>query len=110
MTDAQKNDRQQTVSHRSRPFTDLSRLAVTKNQVSCDVAGEAVILNLENGVYYSTNPVGARVWYLIQESRTLADVRDTLLEEFDVESSRLEADLRVFLEQLSVQGLVEITE
>lgn len=91
-------------------FTDVSRLVATKNQVSCDVAGEAVILNLEKGVYYSTNPVGARVWGLIQESTTLANVRDTVLDEFDVEASNLDADLRVFLEQLFVHGLAEITE
>ena len=110
MTD-QTNDRQ-PISKPAMPLTDVSRLVAAQHQVSRDVAEEAVIVNLENGVYYSTNPVGTRIWQLIirQESRTFADLRNTLLDEFDVDAARLEADLRVFVEQLFVHGLVELTE
>jgi coenzyme PQQ synthesis protein D (PqqD) len=91
------------------PLTELSRVVVAKNLVSRDLAGEIVILNLQNGVYYGINPVGARVWNLVQELRTFAEVRDTLLEEYDVEAGCLEADLRLLLAQLAEGGLVEIT-
>ena len=90
-------------------LTDQSRIVVTKDRVSCDLAGETAILNLENGVYYGLNPVGARVWNLIQEPRTFADLRNALLDEYDVDAARLEPDLRSLVAQLAEQGLIDIT-
>lgn len=90
-------------------LTDQSRVVVVKDQVSCDLAGEVAILNLANGVYYGLNPVGARVWNLIQEPKTFKQVRDTLLTEFEVEAAQLDVDLRDLLTELAGQGLVEIT-
>jgi hypothetical protein len=98
------------MSQRAVPLTDTSRVVVTGNHLACNLAGEVVILNLENGVYYGMNPDGSRVWNLVQESTTFADVREALLEEFDVEASSLEKDLRTVLEQLFEHGLVTITE
>ncbi|HEV3217742.1 MAG TPA: PqqD family protein [Vicinamibacterales bacterium] len=98
------------MSQRPLPLTDLSRVVANGNHLACNLAGEAVILNLENGVYYGVNPDGTCVWNLIQEPRTFADVRDTLLEEFDVEPTSLEADLRALPQQLAEHGLIKITE
>ena len=43
-----------------------SVIVTATDQVSADLAGEAVILNLESGVYYSLDEVGAYIWSLIQ--------------------------------------------
>jgi hypothetical protein len=83
---------------------------VSKDQVSCDLEGEAAILNLKNSVYYGLDPVGARVWQLIQEPTTLAQIRDVLRAEYDVDASQLESDIRDLVEQMAEQGLVEITQ
>ena len=85
-----------------------SRIVASKDQVSCDLAGEAAILNLKNSVYYGLDPVGARVWNLIQEPKTLAEIRDTLLGIYDVDSLKLESDLRALLSELAEQGLIDI--
>jgi hypothetical protein len=86
-----------------------SRVVVSKDQVSCDLEGEAAILNLKNSVYYGLDPVGARVWQLIQEPTTLAQIRDVLRAEYDVDASQLETDIRDLVEQMAEQGLIEIT-
>lgn len=88
---------------------EQSLVVAAKDQVSCDLAGEAAILGLRDGVYYGLDLVGARVWNLIQEPTTFAALRDTLLGEYDVEASNLESDLRELLEQLSKHGLVVVT-
>jgi hypothetical protein len=87
-----------------------SRVVVSKDQVSCDLEGEAAILNLKNSVYYGLDPVGARVWQLIQEPMTLAQIRDVLRAEYDVDVSQLETDIRDLVEQMAEQGLIEITQ
>jgi len=91
-------------------LSENTRVVASKDQVSCDLAGEAAILNLKNGVYYGLDPVGARIWTLIQEQRTFAELRETLLAEYEVEAAQLEADLRALLAQLAEQQLIEITE
>ena len=87
-----------------------SRVVVSKDQVSCDLEGEAAILNLKNSVYYGLDPVGARVWQLIQEPTSLAQIRDVLRAEYDVDASQLETDIRELIEQMAEQGLIEITQ
>lgn len=85
-----------------------SVVAASKDQVSCDLGGEAAILNLKNGMYYGLDPVGARAWNLLQEPRSVQGVRDMLLEEFEVEAARCESDLLALLEQMLAEGLIEI--
>ena len=83
---------------------------LTSNQVSCELEGEAVILNLQSGVYYGLDPVGAVIWKLMEEPRTVASVRDAVLEKFEVEAKRCEEDLLSLLEKLSHEGLIETSE
>ena len=85
-------------------------MVAAKEQVSADLAGEAVILNMESGTYYSLNEVGARVWGLVGEPRTVDEIRDTILEEYEVEADHCERDVVALLEQLADAGLVEIRE
>ncbi|MGC1203219.1 MAG: PqqD family peptide modification chaperone, partial [Candidatus Acidiferrales bacterium] len=69
---------------------------------------EASILNLKNTVYYGLDPVGARVWTLLQQPRSVEQLRDTLLEDYEVESARCENDLLSLLEKMRAEGLIEV--
>lgn len=85
-----------------------SSVSVAESVVSCDLDGEAAILNLKDGVYYGLNPVGARVWKLVQEPATLEEILKTLLEEYDVEEEQCFQDTVELLEELQNKGLVTI--
>ena len=56
-------------------------VVVADDVVSCDLDGEAAILNLKDGVYYGLDPIGAKIWNLIQNPRTLNDVVEKIWEE-----------------------------
>ena len=90
-------------------LTPESRLVLSKDQVSCDLAGEAAIVNLKNGVYYGVDSVGAQVWNLMREPVTFVRMIDSLLQIYEVERATLEADVRRFLNELAEQGLIEIS-
>ena len=83
-------------------------VVASKEQASADLGAEAAVLNLKNGIYYGLNPVGARIWTLIQTPRTVREVRDTLIDEYDVDSDRCESDLVALLQQLVEHDLVDI--
>jgi hypothetical protein len=84
------------------------RIVASKEQVSCNLAGEAAILSLKNGVYYGLNPVGSRIWNLIQTPRTFGELRTILLNEYNVEATELEQDMARLFRELSEHKLVEI--
>jgi hypothetical protein len=45
---------------------------------------------------------------LIQEPKTFAEIRENLLNIYDVNRSQLESDLQALLTQLAEQGLIDI--
>jgi hypothetical protein len=77
-------------------------------QVSCALGEERAILNLKNCVYYSLDPVGARVWDLLREPRSVSELRDSLFEMYDVEAELCERNLLNLLEKMRAEGLVEV--
>jgi hypothetical protein len=85
-----------------------SLVVAAKEQISSDLGGEAVILNLKTGVYHGLDAVGARIWNLLQEPRNVNDIRDALLNEYEVEPDRCERDLLALLQQLADSGLIEV--
>jgi len=87
-----------------------SIVVAAKEQVSADLSGEAVILNIESGMYYSLDKVGAHIWSLIQEPRTVNEIRAAVLREYEVEPDRCERDIVTLLEQLADAGLVEVRD
>ena len=93
-----------------RKLSECSVIRITKDAVHCDVEDEVVILGLKDGVYYGLNPIGAFIWNLIQEPKTVAEIRDAVLEEYDVEKELCENDLMELLTELSDKGLIEVEE
>jgi hypothetical protein len=85
-----------------------STVVAAKDQVSSDLGGEVAILDLKAGVYYGLDAVGARIWSLIQEPRTVNEIRNILLEEYEVQPERCERDLLVLLQRLADEGLIEV--
>jgi hypothetical protein len=90
------------------PLTLSTVVAAARDQVSCRVEGEVVILNLADEVYYGLDPVGARVWGLMSEPRTVAELRDAIVAEYDVDAATAERDLLDLLEEMASRGLVEV--
>jgi hypothetical protein len=83
-------------------------VVAARDQVSSDLADEAVILNLKSGVYYGLNSVGARIWNLVQHPKTIHEIRDVLVDEYDVDPDLCKRDLQTLLQDLEAAGLVQI--
>jgi hypothetical protein len=91
-------------------LTPYTTIVINQDVVSCDLVDEAAILNLKTGIYYGLDPVGARIWKLIQTPRQLNEILETLLNEYEVEKTRCQNDLIELLEQLIDKELVIIKE
>ena len=89
-------------------LSDEAVVKASPDQVSSEVDGETVSLNLRSGVYYSLNAVGSRIWQLLQESRSVRDIRAAIEREYEVDAERCERDVLRLLNELDAKGLIEV--
>ena len=74
---------------------------------------ELILLNLSSGTYYSLDPIGTRIWQLLQAmpSQPLQGVLNTLLEEYETPAaSRCAHDLMALVTQLQEHRLIEVVD
>jgi len=90
--------------------TGRSVVVASEQQVSSDLCGEAVILHLTSGVYYGLNAVGASVWALLREARTVRELEEAIQVEYAVDAERCRNDLMALLRELEAEDLIEVRE
>jgi len=89
-----------------RELASTTTVCAVRQQISCELDGEAVILDMNTGTYYGLNVVGQTVWGFVQERRTFQQILEKLLQEYDVTRSQCENDLRELLKDLHDAGLI----
>ena len=87
-------------------LTDDTNIILTEDHVFGDLGDEAVVMNTQTGIYFGLDKVAKDIWQYLQQQRTYKELKEMLLQHFDVESDRCENDLRDFLQQLFDQKLV----
>ena len=68
---------------------------------------ETVILDLESGTYFGLDPVGARIWQLMKEGKSLAEICDVMLNEYEVSREKLERDASALAQDLAARNLID---
>ena len=71
------------------------------------VGEEGVLLNLQTELYLGLNIVGTRIWSVLGSASSIQAAYEELLQEYDVEPTKLRADLEEFIDQLLGQKLIE---
>ncbi len=66
----------------------------------------AVLLDIEQGVCFSLNPVGLRIWELLKKRSSLDQIADALGQEFSIPRSQLLSDAREFIDALEAKQLI----
>ena len=90
------------------PLTLDSVVVAAPRQVSSVVGDETVILELEQGIYFSLADVGNRVWELLREPRSVTQLRDAIVAEYEVDPEIAAGDLLSLLAEMRGRGLVEV--
>jgi hypothetical protein len=72
------------------------------------IDGEAILINLGSGLYYSMGKVGGRVWALIEQNCSVDSIAEVIASEFDVSLDIAKADVRDLANQLVAEGLIGV--
>jgi hypothetical protein len=87
-------------------ITPDSIVVAAPHQVSARMDDEAALLNLDTGVYYGLDAMGAYIWQWLKEPIPVHVLQSRLLEDYDVDAAVIEADLHAFLSEMLSAGLV----
>lgn len=78
------------------------------DMLSAEIGGEAVMMSIEKGAYFGLNPVATRIWDLIEQPKSLAELVAVIFEEFDVGADQCEADVIEFSADMIERGLAQV--
>jgi hypothetical protein len=92
------------------PFATGATVSRRESVIACNVMEETVLLDLNSGVYFGLDPVGTRIWAMLGSPRRVSDLRDDLLQEFEIDSSTCEKSVCQFMNELAAKGLVNVIE
>ena len=82
------------------------KVKIPEEVLARQIGEETVMLDLANGTYFGLDPVGARIWQLLVEGRTLAEVCDAMMTEYEVSREDIERDVARLAEELAERGLI----
>jgi len=74
---------------------------------SC-IDDEAILLNLNNGFYYTLNEVGCEVWKLVNEQRTIREIGIEMCQIYDVDQQQIEQDIWTLFQEMQQEELIGI--
>lgn len=74
--------------------------------VSAMLGGEVAILDVKQGLYFSLNDVGARVWELAAKEISVPMICAAILEEFEVEPGQCETEVQALVNEMTERGLL----
>jgi hypothetical protein len=88
-------------------FSLDTRLAKDSSQIiERVVAGEALLINLASGDYYSLDSVGTKIWENIDGHRTVEDLADLICAEYNADKGQVVVDVQRLVEHLADEGLL----
>lgn len=90
------------------PITLDSTVRIHEDAVFRELDGESVILQLQSGTYFGLDPVGTRLWRILEAEGSLRRASALALQEFDTTADVLEHDLIELVTALEQQALVTV--
>lgn len=85
-----------------------ARVRISPEVLHQKVQDELVILDLAGEHYYGLNAVGARIWELLEDDQTLAQIAVVITREFDAPAPQVEQDLLALVDALLKAGLTVV--
>lgn len=87
-------------SHFELPGRPSNSVRETENQDG------AVLLDIQQGLCFSINPIGSKIWNMMKQGQSFDRIVDNLAAEFSVPKEQVRDDVMEFATLLNQQGLL----
>jgi hypothetical protein len=86
------------------------RLRPNAEEVAAKVLdGEAIMINLSDGTYYSMDGVGGFIWEMLEGGHSLGEMVRAIAARYDVSQAQAQADVERLAAQLIEENLVKLS-
>jgi len=89
----------------------MNRIPLKASHTASQVIdGEAVVLDIPGKMLRGMNPVGSRIWELVDGRRTLREIARVVADEYDRPGPEVLQDVTMFLDELAERRVIEFKE
>lgn len=81
-----------------------------KKTISGKLHDELVMMDMDQGKYFSLNQTATVIWELLERPLTIEELCEKLTEEFEIDREQCEADTKQYLGEMMKLGLIRIIE
>lgn len=99
-----------TAINLSNPELSAYKFGRKESSISTELEGETIILDFGSGVYSGLNSIGTFIWNELQEPITFSDLKDKVLDEYEVDDDECVNDLVEFLQDLARNDLLTVAD
>ena len=80
----------------------------SRNQqiIDGELDNNQVMMHLEKGKYFGLNPVGKRIWELIENPKSFSEIIQCLLSEFNVTEEQCTREVQDFLDKAITNDII----
>ncbi len=75
-----------------------------------DLDGIVVTMNVDDGEYHELDPIGSRIWHLIERPVSAGEICRRLVDEYDIGSEACLADVIGFLNEIGEMRLIRVED
>jgi hypothetical protein len=87
-----------------------TKIKRTNKALTSAIDDEVVMFDADAGKYYGLNSVATAVWNLLDDPKTVDEICDQLITEFEIEKKQCLTEVLEFLPDLKKKGLIEIVD
>ncbi len=84
----------------------MEKYGRNKQVLDGELDDNQVMMDLEKGKFFGLNPVGKRIWDLIEQPKSFIEIIQYLLAEFDVSEEQCVQEVTVFLDKAVASEIV----
>ena len=84
----------------------MEKYCRNSNIIDGAIDDNQVMMHIEKGKYFGLNSVGKRIWELIEKPKTLDEITELLLSEYDLSAEQCKQEVSPFLEKAIGYGII----
>ncbi len=81
-------------------------MKINSKIIAKELQGETVLLNEENGDYFTLNSMGREIYNYICEGKETGEIIDLLFEKYDVGHDKLKADIISLIDEMKEKDIL----
>ena len=81
-------------------------MIINKNIIARDLQGETVLLNKENGDYFTLNSIGSEVYNCICDGMETEQIIELLFDRYDIEYDKLKIEILSLIDDMKEKNIL----